>query len=267
MKKTLNILIGIAAGVTLLNYTVFLISLLIFPGQPIAYIITIIVLAATALPIIFRKQLKKILKKAYPVLKGIWAACLTFYVVSFAVMVTLIFTGSGTEVPPSELADDTVIIVYGAKINGTKENAYPGKALRYRLDYAADVMKDAEESVFIVCGGKGANEPCAEATVMKDYLVSIGIDEDRIFVDDESENTIENIDNAMKIIEDEGLSDRKVACLSTEFHVPRIKFLCGKAGLNVDYYFYAPSPNFFSLWSSLVREYMSYGKLILTGHL
>ena len=74
-------------------------------------------------------------------------------------------------------------------------------------------------------------------------------------------------EKAQKIIEENGFENCKVACLSTEYHVPRIKFLCEKAGLGAQYYYYADSPNFFGLWSGLVREYMSYGKLLLTGHL
>jgi len=266
-KKILNVAVGFFAAVALINYTVYLIHLLFFPEQPLAFIITFAVLSVIILPIIFRNPLKRILKRAYPVLKAIWSAGLAIYAISFLAMVIFIFAGAGAEPSSSDLPDDTVIIVYGAKVGGTKEAPTPGLFLKYRLNYTADIMKNAPSSVCIVCGGKGDNEPIAEAVVMKDYLISHGIDADRIFTDDKSENTIENIDNAMSIIKRVGLEDYSVACLSTEFHIPRIKFLCSKAGLSVDYYFYAPSPNFFGLWSSLVREYMSYGKLILTGHL
>ena len=267
IKKILNALICCATAITLANYFVYFVHLIAFPEQPLAFIITICVLSAVLLPIIFRKRLKRILKKAYPVLKGLWGVGLLIYSVSFIVMVSLIFAGSNSEPSTDEIPDDTVIIIYGAKVGGTADDAHPGTFLKYRLDYAADIMKGVPDSVCIVCGGKGDNEPCAEATVMRDYLISKGIAADRIFVDDESKNTIENIDNAMKIIKDERFDGKSVACLSTDFHVPRIKYLCSKAGLDVDCYFFAPSPNVFGLWSSLVREYMSYGKLLLTGHL
>ena len=265
LKRTANIVIGALAGITLLNYTVYLIHLIAFPEQPLAFIITFCVIGAIVLPVIFRNGLRKIFGKAYPVLKGIWAACLLFYVVSFTVMTVGIF--SEKETAPSELPEDTVLVVYGAKVNGTKEDPYPGTFLRYRLDRAAQIMKEAPSSVCIVCGGKGDNEPCAEADVMRNYLISAGIDPSRVFVDDKSENTIENIDNAMEIISENGLEDRPVACLTTDYHLPRVRFLCGREGLDADFYYSAKSPNFFGLWSGLVREYMSYGKLILTGHL
>ena len=265
LKRAANVAIGVLAAIVLLNYTVYLIHLLVFPEQPLAFIITFCVIGAVLLPVIFRKQLRKLLKGAYPVLKGVWALCLLFYVVSFSIMTFGII--SSEETAPSELPEDTVIVVYGAKVNGTKDDPYPGTFLRYRLDRTAQIMKEAPSSVCIVCGGKGDNEPCAEAEVMKDYLVALGIDQSRIFVEAESENTIENIDNAMKIIRENGLEDRAIACLTTDYHLPRVRFLCERQGLDADFFYAAKSPNFFGLWSGLVREYMSYGKLILTGHL
>ena len=265
INKIVNVVIGICSGFVLLNYTVYLIHLLAFPEQPIAFIMTFAVFAAVLLPIIFRKRLQGLLKKAYPVFKGIFAACLIFYVVSFSIMTIGILKNS--ETAPSKLPEKTVLVVYGAKVNGTPEAPTPGLFLRYRLDRTAEIMKEAPSAVCIVCGGKGDNEPCAEAYVMRDYLISLGIEEDRIYVDDKSGNTIENIENAKRIIKERGLSDHAVACISTDYHIPRVKYLCSRYGLEAEYYFSAASPNFFGLWSVLVREYMSYGKLILIGHL
>ena len=265
LKRCANALIGVLAGIVLLNYTVYLIHLVAFPEQPLAFIITFCVLGAVLLPIIFRKRLRRLLKKAYPVLKGIWAACLLFYVVTFTVMTVGI--ASSDETAPDALPENTVVIVYGAKVNGTKDAPYPGTFLRCRLDRASAILKEAPSAVCIVSGGKGDNEPCSEASVMKEYLVGAGIDGGRIIVEDRSKNTIENIENSMELIRERGLEDFSVVCVSTDYHVPRVRFLCEKAGLDVLCYYPAKSPNFFGLWSGLVREYMSYGKLILTGHL
>ncbi|MBQ7670726.1 MAG: YdcF family protein [Clostridia bacterium] len=267
IKKIIDITALVCAGIVVLNYTVYLAHLIVFPEQPLAFVITFAALALTVLPIVFRKKLKSLLKKAFPVLKGIWTVGLVFYAVTFLAMVVFIFSGASADAAPEELPDETVIIVYGAKVGGTEESPTPGRFLQFRLDRTAEIMNAAPKTVCIVCGGKGKDEPAAEAMVMKDYLVKKGIAPERIFVDDASANTIENIENAVKIIDEEGFGDYKIACLSTEYHIPRIKYLCDRANLEVDYYFHAPSPNFFGLWSGLVREYMSYGKLLLTGHL
>ena len=265
LKKAANVVIGVLAAFVLLNYMVYLIHLIAFPEQPLAFIITFCVLGAVILPVVFRRPLRRLLKKAYPVLKCIWALCMLFYVVTFTVMTAGIL--SNEERSPAELPEKTVVIVYGAKVNGTKEDPYPGTFLRYRLDRAAEILKEAPSAVCIVSGGKGDNEPCAEARVMSDYLTNAGVDPTRIYVEDESKNTIENIEKSMKIIKENGLEDCAVVCISTDYHVPRVRFLCERAGLDVFCYYSAKSPNVFGLWSGLVREYMSYGKLLLTGHL
>ena len=266
-KKIINVVILILAGIAVLNYTVYLIHLIVFPEQPLAFIITFAVLGATILPIVFRKPLRKILKKAYPVLKGVYAACLLFYAVTFVAMCVMIFGGKSGETAPEELPDKTVLVVYGAKVGGTEQDPTPGAFLRFRLNRAAEILNKKESALCIVSGGKGNNEPVAEAVVMRDYLISRGVAPERILVDELSANTIENIDRAMQIIDEYGIGDYAVACLSTDYHVPRIKYLCEKEGLRAEYYYHAPCPNFFGLWSGLVREYMSYGKLLLTGHL
>ena len=96
LKKAVNAVIGVLAALVLLNYTVYLIHLLAFPEQPLAFIITFCVIGAVLLPVIFRKKLRKLLGKAYPILKGIWALCLLFYVVSFAVMTVGIISSKET---------------------------------------------------------------------------------------------------------------------------------------------------------------------------
>lgn len=267
LKKIFLVCTPAAAAIVILNYAVYLCHLIVFPEQPLAFIITFLALALTVLPIVFRKKLEVLLKRAYRPLRAIWSAALILYAVTFSAMVVFIFAGKGAEVPPEDMPERTVLIVYGAKVGGTEDAPTPGRFLAYRLDLAARVLEKSPSALCIVCGGKGRDEPVAEAEVMKRYLVARGVDEGRILVDDESANTLENIECAMKIIKENDLEDYKVACLSTEYHIPRIKFLCSKAGLSVDYYYYAASPNFFGLWSGLVREYMSYGKLLLTGHL
>jgi len=54
--------------------------------------------------------------------------------------------------------------------------------LRYRLDEAYRYLKDDPETICIVSGGQGYNEPCQEAEVMKKYLEDKGIDSSRISV-------------------------------------------------------------------------------------
>lgn len=266
-KKAVNVYLFVLALITLANYIVYFIHMLYYPESTTAYLISAVVILITLLPLMFRKSLERILGKAFSVMKFLWGAGLTFYVISFAVMCAVIFIGAGSETPPEEVPEGTVFIVYGAKVQGEGDTAYPGVALRRRLDHAYDVIKEVPGAVCIVSGGQGKNEGASEADVMKRYLVRLGVDEDSIITEDKSRNTLENIANSKELIEKSGLSDRKVACVSTGFHIPRIKLLCAREGLSASFCYYAPSPNPVSLYTSLVREYMSYGKLVLTGYL
>lgn len=265
--KPVDLYLLLLAAITLLNYVTYFLHMLFFPESKTAYVVASVVILITLLPILFRKLLKKLFGRLFKALKFIWGAGLTFYVISFAVMCAVIFIGAGIETSASEIPEGTVFIVYGAKVQGPADSAYPGSVLKRRLDHAYEVMKDVPDAVCIVSGGQGKNENAAEGDVMKEYLVNLGMDAAQIFVDDTSSNTLENVINSKEIIEKENLSDRKIACVSTGFHIPRIRYLCAKEGLTVSYCYYASSPNPVSLYTSLVREYMSYGKLVLTGHL
>ncbi len=262
-----NIIIFICGTLTVVNFTVYLIKLLVVPEQPIAYVLSFLILGGVLLPFAFRKKLCEKLPRIYPIGKAVYSFCLIFYAITFSAMCAIIFFGKIGETPPEELPEKTVFVVYGAKVKGTEENSYPGKSLALRLDKAATLLAKNENSLCIVTGGKGPDEYRPEGEVMAEYLVSKGIDQNRILIDATSKNTLENINNAINIIKEENLEEYTVCCVSTSFHIPRIKLLCQKIGLDAKYYYHAKSPNFGTLYPSLVREYMSYGKLILTGKL
>lgn len=50
------------------------------------------------------------------------------------------------------------VVVLGAQVR----KSGPSKALRYRLDTAADYLRNSPDTICIVSGGKGANEPFPE---------------------------------------------------------------------------------------------------------
>lgn len=265
--KIFNGAVAVCAGLTAVNYAIYLIKLIVVPEQPTAYILTFLILGGVLLPFIFRRQLSRGFPRLYKIGKAIYGGCVIFYAVTFTVMCSVIFFGKTAETPVQQLPRDTVFVVYGAKVSGDAEHSYPGKSLTLRLEKAVQLMEELPDSVCIVTGGQGPDEYRPEGEVMAEYLESRGIDPRRIYVDATSKNTLENIENAMTLIENEALEDRSVACISTGFHIPRIRLLCDRAGLDAEYFYYAKAPNAATLYPSLVREYMSWGKLILTGHL
>lgn len=116
------------------------------------------------------------------------------------------------------------LIVLGAQV---RENG-PSVVLQYRLDTACRYLEENPDTLCIVSGGKGWNEPFPEAEGMRDYLLQEGIAEDRILMEAESHNTWENIQNSMQML-DPGTDT--VGIVTNNFHLFRSCAVAKKAGI------------------------------------
>lgn len=121
--------------------------------------------------------------------------------------------------------EDATVIVLGAGINGDR----PSRILRERLDAAIEYLEAHPQAVCIVSGGQGPDEICSEAAVMQTYLLEHGIETERIYVEDRSENTAQNIEFSKRIIDENGLS-KNVALVTQEFHQYRAQRYTMKSG-------------------------------------
>ena len=108
---------------------------------------------------------------------------------------------------------ERTVVVLGAGINGDR----PSRMLADRLKTAAEYLRAHPEAPCVVTGGQGADELYAESTVMKRYLIELGIEEDRIFEENKSKDTEQNLLFAREIIEREGLCPA-VVVVTQEFH-------------------------------------------------
>lgn len=115
------------------------------------------------------------------------------------------------------------IIVLGAQV---WEHG-PSVVLKYRLDKAIEYLEANPDTLCIVSGGQGYNEPYAEAVGMADYLEKKGIPTERIKLEAESTNTKENILFSKELME-EGAS---VGLVTNNFHVFRALQSARKYGL------------------------------------
>ncbi len=114
------------------------------------------------------------------------------------------------------------VIVLGAHVRSTG----PSKALALRLDKALEYAAAHPDTIFIVSGGQGSNEPCTESSAMKKYLTNHGMDASRILEEDQSTNTRENLLFSRKWIP-EGSS---VGIISNGFHICRALHLAETLG-------------------------------------
>ena len=98
-----------------------------------------------------------------------------------------------------------------------------------RLNTAVRYLEENPDSVCVVSGGQGDTEERPEADVMREYLLDKGIADSRIYREDQSTSTYENIAFSKDIIEREGLC-RTVVIATQEFHQYRGQTFCAQAG-------------------------------------
>lgn len=142
----------------------------------------------------------------------------------------------------------TVIILGCRAINGE-----PSLMLRARLDCGIEYLNENPSAVCIVTGGQGADETEPESVSMKRYLISNGISESRIYTEENSSNTRENISGAAEIIKKHGLPERTVV-VSEGYHVYRGVRIAERNGLKATALSAFSEETWFTLPSYWVRE-------------
>ena len=219
------------------------------------------VLALAILPILFRKKLQKWLGKVYRPLKYLFIAGMCFYTVTFiAFSAVVVSVGNSTDPKDPAEGETPVIVVFGCRAFGDT----PGVSLRYRLDVAAVLMERYPDALCIVSGAQGQNESAPESFAMMTYLTKVkGFDPARVVEEPQGYNTLWNLRYSKAITEERGLTDPHFYCVSSEFHTPRILYISAKMGMDRVDIVHAPSDGPFRLFTSLVREYMSYVYLLL----
>lgn len=161
--------------------------------------------------------------------KGGWKKALVrlgsvFYVlgVLWAGYLTALMVSAQYQTPPA----NTNVIVLGSQVYSAERM---GVSLRGRIDAAFRYLTEYPDVKCIVTGGQGDDEPCPEALTEKNALVRMGISADRIYMEDKSRNTRENMKFAKEIAEKNGLG-AEFAVVTQSFHMFRALKLAESAG-------------------------------------
>ena len=158
--------------------------------------------------------------KVFEIIIGaILAAILILAVITFG----CILNASGKKAEP-----DATVVVLGCKVNGTA----PSLTLSKRLTAAYSYLSENPESNCIVSGGQGKGEIVTEASVMQEWLCNKGISEERVFPEDQSESTQENLQNSMEIIKAHPDWEDHIAIVTSDFHVYRALQIADSLGIN-----------------------------------
>ncbi len=133
--------------------------------------------------------------------------------------------------------DKDYILILGCQIrsDGTLTPLLKGRADR-AMEFAR-MQKEAtgKDITFVPSGGKGFDEIMAEGQAIRNYLVSTGIPDGRILVEDQSVNTDGNFKQSMALIEKEScVSEPKIAFSTTNYHVFRSGILARQQGIHAE---------------------------------
>lgn len=132
----------------------------------------------------------------------------------FAFLETVVIHWSNTD---NESAV-TGVIVLGAGVNGTE----PSLSLRVRLEAALEYIADKPDIPIVVTGSQGPDEDISEAQCMADWLIAHGVDKSRILVEDQADNTRENIAFSRKLLFENGYdTTAQYAVVSSDYHLCR----------------------------------------------
>ncbi len=156
-------------------------------------------------------------------------------------------------------SEDATVIVLGAALRGDR----PSLSLRTRLEAAREYLTEHPKAVCIVSGGQGPDEIYTEASVMKAWLADRGIDPQRIYVEDQSTSTFENIRLSREVIEQNGLTSQ-VAIVTQDFHQFRAQQFAKRAGLTVSGAITAHTP-WYLLGSYWIRDFAGVCHMMIMG--
>lgn len=133
--------------------------------------------------------------------------------------------------------DRDYILILGCQIkkDGTLTPLLQGRADR-ALEFAEMQKRSTgKDVIFVPSGGQGPDEVVAEADALRNYLVGVGVDEDKILVENRSTSTQENFQYSIQLIrEKSAVPDPKIAFSTTNYHVFRSGCFATKLGCRAE---------------------------------
>ncbi|MGN0669284.1 MAG: YdcF family protein, partial [Oscillospiraceae bacterium] len=175
---------------------------------------------------VFWKKFCALVKRLWKRIWGKIAVLLVGGISAFAAGICVFFSVNMILCTEKPLEKTEAVIILGCQVRGEE----PSVMLKNRLDAALEVLRENPEAVCIASGGQGNGENISEAECMRRYLIANGIEDERIFIEDKSSSTEENLAFSREILENLGISDNIIIATS-EFHQYRASIYAKKNGL------------------------------------
>ena len=133
----------------------------------------------------------------------------------------------------NDKGNEAYVVVLGSPLKDDE----PTEILKSRLDTAVNYLNGHPQATAIVSGSRSGKSSISEARAMYSYLISNGIDEDRIMLDEGAVNTHTSFVNAKAAVREEN-----TAFITSEFHVLRSWQLAELCGISGAAHIGAPTP-------------------------
>ncbi len=191
-------------------------------GTIIGWVIFSLIIALCVFWKPFKRLVKWLWKRVFGKITLIFLGSLTALITGICAFFT-INMALHAEIP---LERTEAVIILGCQVRGEM----PSQMLKRRLDAALEVLDENPEAVCVMSGGRGNGEDISEAECMRRYLTAAGINEARLYAEDKSTSTRENIAFSAEILEKLGISEN-IMLVTNEFHQYRAYIYARREGL------------------------------------
>ena len=184
--------------------------------------------------------------------KGIKAVALLMIAVLVYIIVTTASIVSFSEKDETRSADAAVVL--GASVYDNS----PSPVFCERIDHAVELYNDGYVEAIIMTGGVGEGNIRSEADIAREYAEQQGVPAEAIFKEEDSAITSENLENAKKIMSEQGMSTALI--VSDPLHMKRAMLYADDLGMTA---YSSPTPtSLYRSWKTklpfLMREEFFY---------
>jgi len=187
---------------------------------------------------VFLPSVHKWIKSLWGKKKVCWILRIISVFAMICIILVIVETGCMIRACNRAPAKKATAVVLGCRVYGER----PSLSLVERLEAAYAYLSENPEAVCVLSGGKGDGENISEAECMYRWLVEKGIDSSRIYKEEKSTSTEENIAYSKQIIEENGLNEN-LAIITSEYHTYRAGIIVENAQLS-----YGTVPAKTALW-------------------
>ena len=238
---------------------IFAVALLVFGVFAIAaeHVALGVFLLIIGVLTVIRCILGAIFKAVWKLIRKPVAIVLAILLVAMAVTAAPILWGVVSQ--PEASCD--YLIVLGAGVDGDT----PSPILQDRINQAYTYLTEHPDTICIATGGKGDDENLSEAQCIFNHLTAMGIEADRIWMEDQATSTVENFDYSIALLQKKtGTIPDSVGVLSSEFHLFRAKLMAKNHELE-PIFVAAPTSQTMVRINYTVREIFALWKYLFIG--